>query len=123
MNNKIQLFENQKIRSAWDEENEKWYFSIVDVCEILTEQANHQGARNYWKVLKKRLIAEGNETVTACNRLKMTADDGKLRLTDVADIEQLLRIIQSIPSKKQSLSKCGLLRSEKRELKKLLTPS
>lgn len=122
MNNKIQLFENQKIRSAWDEENEKWYFSIVDVCEILTEQANHQGARNYWKVLKKRLIAEGNETVTACNRLKMTADDGKLRLTDVADIEQLLRIIQSIPSKKAEPFKMWLAQVGKERIEETIDP-
>lgn len=100
INDKIQLFEDKKIRTAWDEENEEWYFSIVDVVEVLTEQADHQGARNYWKVLKKRLKDEGNETVTNCNRLKLRAEDGKMRLTDVADQMQLFRIIQSIPSPK-----------------------
>ena len=96
----IQLFEDKKIRSAWDAEKEEWYFSVVDVCGVLTEQKDYQGARNYWKVLKKRLKDEGNESVTSCNRLKMTAADGKMRMTDVADAEQLLRIIQSIPSPK-----------------------
>ena len=95
--NKIQLFENRKVRSVWDENAEKWWFSVVDVIEVLTESDNPQV---YWRVLKKRLADEGNETVTNCNGLKMLAPDGKMRLTDVADIEQLFRIIQSIPSKK-----------------------
>ena len=99
-NDKIQLFEDKRIRTAWDEEKEEWYFSVVDVISVLTEQPDYQAARNYWKVTKKRLKDEGNETVTSCNQLKMTASDGKKRLTDVADIEQLLRIIQSIPSPK-----------------------
>ena len=99
-NDNIQLFENKRIRTAWDEEKEEWYFSVVDVVAVLTDQPNYQAARNYWKVTKKRLKDEGNETVTACNQLKMTASDGKKRLTDVADTEQLLRIIQSIPSPK-----------------------
>ena len=94
----IKLFEQKQIRSLWDDENEKWYFSIVDVVEILTDQPSHQGARNYWKVLKNRLLKEGNETVTNCNRLKLVAEDGKMRITDVADTEQIFRIIQSIPS-------------------------
>lgn len=80
--NEIELFENKRIRTAWDEENEEWYFSIVDVVAVLTEQTDHQAARNYWKVTKKRLKDEGNETVTNCNRLKMIAPDGKRRLTD-----------------------------------------
>lgn len=88
------------MRTHWDEKQEKWYFSIVDVVAILTEQEDFQGARNYWKVLKHRLLKEGNETVTNCNRLKMRAKDGKMRMTDVADAEQLLRLIQSIPSPK-----------------------
>ncbi len=96
----IQLFENKRIRTAWDAETEEWYFSIVDVVAVLTDQPDYQAARNYWKVTKKRLKDEGNETVTSCNQLKMTAADGKRRLTDVADTEQLLRIIQSIPSPK-----------------------
>ena len=93
----IQLFHEQKVRTIWDDEQEKWYFSIVDVCAVLTDSPN---PRNYWKVLKHRLIKEGNETVTNCNQLKLVASDGKMRLTDVADTEQLFRIIQSIPSPK-----------------------
>lgn len=96
----LQLFEEKKIRSIWDDKEEKWYFSIVDVCAVLTEQTDAEHARNYWKVLKHRLIKEGNQTVTTCNRLKLRAADGKLRLTDVADTEQLFRLIQSIPSPK-----------------------
>ena len=96
----IQLFQERKVRTVWDDEQEKWYFSIVDVCSVLTDQPDYEHARNYWKVLKHRLIKEGNETVTNCNRLKMRATDGKMRLTDVADTEQLFRIIQSIPSPK-----------------------
>ena len=94
------LFEDRKIRTIWDDEQEKWYFSIVDVVGVLTDQPNTEHARNYWKVLKHRLKKEGNESVTNCNRLKLMAEDGKQRLTDVADMEQLFRIIQSIPSPK-----------------------
>jgi len=83
----LQLFENKKVRSVWDSEAEKWYISIVDVIEVLTESAN---PRHYWTVLKGRLMEEGNETVTNCDRLKMQAADGKMRLTDVADVEQLM---------------------------------
>jgi hypothetical protein len=93
----IKLFESKKIRSQWDAEVEKWYFAIVDVIEVLTDSNNPQV---YWRVLKKRLLAEGNETVTNCNGLKMEAPDGKMRVTDVADTEQLFRLIQSIPSPK-----------------------
>lgn len=96
----IQLFEQKQVRSHWDSGQEKWYFSIVDVVSVLTDQTDYQSARNYWKVLKNRLLKEGNETVTNCNQLKMPAADGKQRLTDVADTEQLLRLIQSIPSPK-----------------------
>ncbi|MBR0176851.1 MAG: Bro-N domain-containing protein [Bacteroidales bacterium] len=95
--NKIQLFEEKKVRAIWDDEAEKWYFSIVDVVAVLTESPNPQ---TYWRVLKKRLKDEGNETVTNCNALKMPAPDGKMRKTDVADTEQLFRLIQSIPSSK-----------------------
>ena len=97
MSLKIQLFENQRIRTAWDEEKEEWYFSIVDVVGVLTDSVDPTA---YWRKLKQRLKAEGNETVTNCHGLKMKATDGKMRLTDVADTEQLLRIIQSIPSPK-----------------------
>ena len=93
----IKLFEERKVRTAWDDEQEKWYFSIVDVVDVLTDSSN---PKTYWRVLKKRLIEEGNETVTNCNALKMRAADGKMRLTDVADTEQLFRIIQSVPSPK-----------------------
>ena len=108
----IHKFENKQVRSHWDAEQEKWYFSIVDVVSLLTDQTDYQAARNYWKVLKHRLKKEGNETVTNCNRLKMLTADGKMRLTDVADTEQLLRLIQSVPSPKaepfkQWLAKVG----------------
>ena len=93
----IQLFQERKVRTAWDDQEEKWYFSIVDVCAVLTDSPN---PRNYWKVLKHRLLKEGNQTVTNCNQLKLRAEDGRMRLTDVADTEQLYRIIQSIPSPK-----------------------
>ncbi len=96
----IKLFQEKQVRSLWNDDEEKWYFSIVDVVAVLTNQPHHQGARNYWKVLKSRLLKEGNETVTNCNRLKLVAEDGKMRLTDVADTEQLFRLIQSIPSPK-----------------------
>ena len=95
----LKLFEDKKVRTVWDDEQEKWYFAIVDVIAILTDN-DYQGARNYWKVLKNRLAKEGNEPVTNCNRLKLRAADGKMRLTDVADTEQLFRIIQSVPSPK-----------------------
>lgn len=96
----IALFQEKQIRRHWDKKKKLWYFSIIDVIEILTDQETHQSARNYWKVLKHRLTKEGNETVTNCNRLKMQAEDGKMRTTDVADTEQLFRLIQSIPSPK-----------------------
>ena len=96
----LQLFGEKRIRTAWNQEEEKWYFSIVDVVAALTDSVDYQSARNYWKVLKKRLKDEGNETVTNCNRLKLFAADGKMRQTDVADQQQLFRLIQSIPSPK-----------------------
>lgn len=99
-NHKIQIFNGQKVRTVWNADEEKWYFSIVDVVAVLTDQPDYDHARNYWKVLKHRLNKEGNETVTNCNQLKMLANDGKMRLTDVADQQQLFRIIQSIPSPK-----------------------
>ncbi|WP_337967866.1 Bro-N domain-containing protein [uncultured Flavobacterium sp.] len=93
----IKLFEQKQIRSVWSDAEEKWFFSIVDVMQVLTDSQNPQV---YWRVLKKRLLSEGNQTVTNCNGLKMEAADGKMRLTDVADTEQLFRLIQSVPSKK-----------------------
>ena len=96
----LQLFEEKKVRTVWDDVEEKWYFSIVDVCGVLTESKDALTARKYWNKLKQRLKEEGNETVTNCHQLKMRAADGKMRLTDVADSEQLFRLIQSIPSPK-----------------------
>lgn len=93
----LQVFEHYKVRTIWDEESQKWYFSVIDVVSVLTDSSNPQ---TYWRVLKNRLIKEGNETVTNCNAFKLRASDGKMRLTDVADIEQLFRLIQSIPSPK-----------------------
>ncbi len=95
--NQIKLFEEKKVRAVYDDAEEKWYFSVVDVVAVLTDSPN---PRNYWKVLKHRLKNEGNETVTNCNQLKLQAEDGKMRKTDVADTEQLFRLIQSIPSPK-----------------------
>ncbi len=96
-NDKIQLFEDKRIRTAWDEENEEWYFSIVDVVGVLTESPDYNTGRKYWNKLKQRLTEEGSELVTKCHQLKMTAQDGKKRFTDVANAEQLLRLIQSVP--------------------------
>ena len=96
----LQIFEEKKVRTVWDDVEEKWYFSIVDVCGVLTESKDALTARKYWNKLKQRLKEEGNETVTNCHQLKMKAADGKMRLTDVADTEQLFRLIQSIPSPK-----------------------
>ncbi|MDR0767000.1 MAG: Bro-N domain-containing protein [Methanosarcinales archaeon] len=95
----VRIFEGKQVRHIWDEEVEKWWFSIVDVVSILTD-SDYQAARNYWKIVKKRLKDEGNESVTNCNQLKMQSSDGKFYNTDVADTEQILRLIQSIPSKK-----------------------
>lgn len=95
----LMKFENKQVRSHWDADQEKWYFSVVDVIAVLTDSTNYQTARNYWKVLKNRLNNEGNETVTNCNRLKMRAADGKMRMTDVADTEQLLRLNYSYDKK------------------------
>jgi hypothetical protein len=104
----IKLFEEKKVRTVWDDEQEKWYFSIVDVVGILTDQPDLEHARNYWKVLKHRLKKEGFESVTNCNQLKLLASDGKRYKTDVADTEQLFRIIQSIPSPKAEPFKCWM---------------
>ncbi len=117
---KLQLFQNQSIRTHWDKDNEKWFFSIIDVVAILTEQQEYQTARKYWNKLKERLKKEGNETVTNCHQLKMLAKDGKMRKTDVADTEQLLRLIQSVPSKKAEpfklwLAKVGAERIDETE--------
>ena len=117
--NNIRLFESQEIRTAWDEEAEKWWFSIVDVVATLTESVD---AAAYWRKLKQRLKAEGNKTVTNCHGLKMRAADGKSRMTDVADTEQLLRIIQSIPSKKAEPFKLWLAEVASQRLDQLQDP-
>ena len=122
-NNKLQLFENKMIRTAWDEEKEKWYFSIVDVVAVLTEQKTQRGASTYWAVLKKRLKDEGAEQLlTNCKQLKMTAADGKKRLTDVATTEQLLRIIQSIPSPKAEPFKLWLAEVGRERIEETIDP-
>ena len=118
-NDKIQLFEDKKIRTAWDEEKEEWYFSVVDVVSVLTESVD---GRKYWNKLKQRLKEEGNETVTNCHQLKMTAADGKKRLTDVADTAQLLRIIQSIPSPKAEPFKVWLAEVGKERIEETIDP-
>ena len=115
----IQLFEGQQIRYLWDEAQEKYYFSIVDVIRVLTESDNPQ---TYWRVLKKRLRDEGNETVTNCNALKMRASDGKMRLTDVADTEQIFRLIQSIPSRKAEPFKLWLASLGQERMNQLQDP-
>lgn len=117
--NSIKLFGGDKIRAVWNDEQEKWYFSVVDVVAVLTESPNPQ---TYWRVLKKRLKDEGNETVTNCNGLKMPAADGKMRLTDVADTEQLLRIIQSVPSPKAEPFKTWLAKVGSERLDQMQDP-
>jgi hypothetical protein len=119
----IKLFENKKVRSQYDADKEMWYFSIVDIVGILTEQPTVDRARNYWKVLKGRLLKEGNETVTNCNRLKMEAEDGKLRLTDVGNAEDIFRLIQSIPSPKAEPFKQWLAKVGYERLQEINDPS
>jgi len=115
----IKLFEGKQVRYVWDDEAQKYYFSVVDVIQVLTDSAD---ARTYWKVLKNRLSKEGNETVTNCNQLKLTAADGKQRLTDVADTEQVLRLIQSVPSKKAEPFKLWLAHLGQERLNQLQDP-
>ena len=121
--NEMQLFEDQPIRTAWDAENEEWLFSVVDVVGVLTEQPDYDGARNYWKVLKNRLNKEGSQLVTSCNQLKMKSPkDGKRYLTDVADTEQLFRIIQSIPSPKAEPFKLWLAQVGRERIEETIDP-
>ena len=122
MADKIQLYENQPIRTAWVEDEEEWYFSIVDVVGVLIEQTDYQKARKYWNKLKQRLSEEGSQLVTNCHRLKMTAQDGKKRLTDVANTEQLLRLIQSIPSKKAEPFKMWLALVGRERIEETIDP-
>ncbi|OHE11354.1 MAG: antirepressor, partial [Sulfurimonas sp. RIFOXYB2_FULL_37_5] len=118
----IKLFEEKKVRTLWDDEKEKWYVSIVDAIEILTDSQDFQRARKYWNKLKQRLRDEGNETVTNCHQLKMKAVDGKMRLTDVADTEQLFRLIQSIPSPKAEPFKLWLARVASERIDEMSDP-
>ena len=120
--NEIQLFEDQKIRVAWDAEREVWYFSIVDVVGVLTDSPDYNTGRKYWNKLKQRLKDEGSELVTNCHQLKMRAADGKNRLTDVADTEQLLRIIQSIPSPKAEPFRLWLAQVGRERIEETIDP-
>ncbi|WP_309498790.1 Bro-N domain-containing protein [Sulfurovum sp.] len=122
MQEAIKIFEEKKVRTNWDEDAQKWYISIVDVVEILTDSKDFQTARKYWNKLKQRLKAEGNETVTICHQLKLKAHDGKMRLTDVADTEQLFRLIQSIPSPKAEPFKLWLARVASERLDEMSDP-
>ncbi len=115
----IQLFEERKVRTVWDDEQEKWYFSIVDVCGVLTDSKDPQA---YWRKLKQRLKEEGNETVTNCHALKLRAADGKMRLTDVADTEQLFRLIQSVPSPKAEPFKQWMAQVASRRIDQMQDP-
>ena len=122
-NDKIQLFEDKRIRTAWDEEKEEWYFSVVDVVAVLTDQPDARHASTYWAVLKKRLNNEGaDQLLTNCKQLKMTASDGRKRLTDVADTEQLLRIIQSIPSPKAEPFRTWLAQVGRERIEETIDP-
>ncbi|MGM9608504.1 MAG: Bro-N domain-containing protein [Oscillospiraceae bacterium] len=121
-NDQIQLFEDKRIRTAWDAEKEEWYFSIVDVVGVLTDSPDYNTGRKYWNKLKQRLKEEGSELVTNCHQLKMTAADGKRRLTDVADTEQLLRIIQSIPSPKAEPFKMWLAQVGRERIEETIDP-
>ena len=121
-NDTLQMFENQPIRTAWDEEQEEWYLSVVDVVAVLTDQPDSRHAAKYWSVLKTRLKNEGSELTTNCSQLKMKAADGKRRLTDVATTEQLLRIIQSIPSKKAEPFKMWLAMVGRERIEEIIDP-
>ena len=122
MENKIKLFESKKIRTAWNVEEEEWYFSVVDVVEVLTDSVDYQTARKYWNKLRQRLSEEGSELVTICHRLKMIAADGKMRETDVLDTKGLLRLIQSIPSPKAEPFKMWLAQVGSERLDEIADP-
>lgn len=121
LENKIKVFESRQIRAHWNAEEEEWYFSVVDIVAVLTD-SNYQNARNYWKVLKNRLSKEGSELVTNCNRLKMRADDGKMRLTDCLDTKGVLRLVQSVPSPKAEPFKMWLAQVGSERLDEIADP-
>jgi len=123
MKTDMTLFEDYQIRRIYDEESEIWWFSVIDIVQVLTQQADYQAARNYWKVLKNRLSKEGSEVVTNCNRLKMTATDGKQRLTDVATAETLLRLVQSTPSPKAEPIKLWLAKVGYERMQEMADPA
>ncbi len=123
MNNDLAVFENYKIRRVYDESTETWYFSVVDIIQALIQQPDFQAARNYWKVLRNRLAKEGSEVVTKCNRLKLVAADGKLRPTDVATAETLLRLIQSVPSSKAEPIKLWLAKVGYERMQEMADPA
>ena len=123
MTNSLAIFEGYKIRRHYDENAETWYFSVIDIIQVLIQQPDYQAARNYWKVLKNRLKKEGSQTVTKCNRLKMVAEDGKMRLTDVADPETILRIVQSVPSPKAEPIKLWLAKVGYERMQDMADPS
>lgn len=120
--NEIRLFEEKQVRGVWDEENQKWWFSVVDICNILTEQPTQRGATFYWGKLKQRLKEEGSEVLTNCQQLKLLAPDGKMRLTDVMDTEGILRLIQSIPSKKAEPFKMWLAKVGREAIDEVIDP-
>lgn len=123
MDKSLAIFEGHKIRRHYDKKTETWYFSVVDILQVLIRQPDYQAARNYWKVLKNRLKKEGSETVTKCNRLKLVAEDGKMRLTDVANPETLLRLIQSVPSPKAEPIKLWLAKVGYERLQDMADPA
>ncbi len=117
------IFEQYEIRRAYDEKTEMWFFSVVDIIQVLTQQTDYQAARNYWKVLKHRLSKEGSQLVTNCNQLKLPAPDGKLRITDVANAETLLRLVQSVPSPKAEPIKLWLAKTGFERMKEMADPA
>jgi len=118
----LTIFEDYNIRRQYDEKKEVWYFSVIDIVQVLIQQKDYQTARNYWKVLKNRLVNEGSEVVTKCNQLKLVAEDGKMRFTDVADTETLLRLIQSVPSPKAEPVKLWLAKVGYERIQELADP-
>jgi len=123
MKSNLAIFEDYKIRRLYDEETETWFFSVVDIIQVLIQQPDFQAARNYWKVLKNRLNKEGSESVTKCNRLKLEAADGKKYLTDVANVETLLRLIQSVPSPKAEPIKLWLAKVGYERMQEMADPA